>query len=136
MVPKKIKPVTFAQHLGAAINAVMTVQGRTQEEMVEATGITAQTFGRRIRGEAPLLVSELVKIGEVLGVRPSEILDRAIANYGGIERLMSEATDTPDEIATKRKQNEAQSMTTEQIQELDAAAEDNPEEREDEPDLP
>lgn len=89
-MPKKIKPQTFNQHLGAVVNSVMTSRGISQEELADALGMSLTTVGRRIRGQNPILVSELARFAEFLAADAGVMLETAVQQYGGISKLMEE----------------------------------------------
>lgn len=91
LVPKKIKPVTFNQHLGSVVNGVLTNKGWTQDDLIAGTQLNKTTVGRRIRGSHPMLVSELVIISSYLGVPAGKIVSEALEQFGGIDKLLSEA---------------------------------------------
>lgn len=47
--------------------------GMFDEEVAQAAGITLPTFGRRMRGVAPWLTSEIIAVCAVVGIRRDEI---------------------------------------------------------------
>ncbi len=58
----------------AEIRGEIARQGLTQKVLAERTGIKIQTLRRRLSGEAPLTVSELLTIAHSLDVEPAELL--------------------------------------------------------------
>jgi transcriptional regulator with XRE-family HTH domain len=89
MPKKRSAPVTFSQHLGAEIEARFGKKSMGQEEIALCAGWSTSTVGRKIRGESPLLVSELLALAEYLNVPSSEIVDQALKDFGGIDKLLS-----------------------------------------------
>ena len=47
--------------------------GMFDEEVAQAAGITLPTFGRRMRGNAPWLSSEITAVSRVVGIHQNEI---------------------------------------------------------------
>ena len=73
-----------------------------------------------MRGEVPIFASELRVIAQHINWPIEQIVQRALDNYGGIDRLISESSvsEPVDSVAERRKakQQEAKSMTTEQLE--------------------
>ena len=136
-MPKKIKPTTFEAHLGAVVASLIDLTGQTREEVADKIGVSRTTFTRHLRGESGgLLVNELILFCNEYGGSPGEIIDKAVKNNGGIEHTLSSVSvgrGTTNDIDTKRKQNEARAMTTEQIEKMKHAATHDAEMDEDEP---
>ena len=59
------------------IRAEVARQRRTQVEIAELIGVTQVYVSRRLTGQVPLEVADLVDIARILGVSPQELLDRA-----------------------------------------------------------
>lgn len=136
-MPKKIKPTTFEAHLGAVVASLIDLTGQTREEVADKIGVSRTTFTRHLRGESGgLLVNELIWFCNEYGGSPGEIIETALKNFGGIEKTLSTvsvAASTTNDIDTKRKQNEARTMTPEQIEMTKHAATHDTEMDEDEP---
>lgn len=91
-VPKKKSPQTYDEHLGRVIGALAEEQGKTQAQVAAAAGMNLTTYGRRERGETAFTAAEVERIAHYLGESPGYILQRALTNFGGIEKMLSEAT--------------------------------------------
>jgi transcriptional regulator with XRE-family HTH domain len=65
----------FLAELGSRIRrARETVPGMTQSRLEREAGLTPTTISRVERGEADLLVAELVVVAGVLGVNPAGLI--------------------------------------------------------------
>lgn len=90
-MPKKRPPsVTFDQHLGDAVAARMTSRRLTQDELAEIIGMPLSNLGRSIRGTRPLTVLELHRIAAALDTTATVLAETALAEYGGIDKLIAE----------------------------------------------
>lgn len=99
----------FSRAVGAALRGRYRKAGLSQENVADQTGIKYGTLRRMIAGEAEINVYDLALIAKVAGVTPTDVVEEAVRDIGGIEAL-SVPTDTTDEVATKRKQREAVTM--------------------------
>lgn len=90
-MPKKRKPAeTFDEHVGDAIESVMNEARLTQAELAAQAGMPMTNLGRSIRGARPLTVNEFERLAGVIEVPAHQILDAALAKFGGIEKLLDE----------------------------------------------
>lgn len=125
-----------ASALSKATGAV--IRGRykkipiTQEQLATATGLKLATVQRLIAGKAEFDMDQLWAIADALGTTPTSLLKEAEDDLASSR--MSVGGNTPVDIDTKRKQNEARTMTIEQIEDLPHAATRDPEMDTDEPD--
>lgn len=128
--------VTTADFINRAMADVLVAhykgQRMTQATLVEATGINATTMQRILVGKSDVEVTKLAEFARVLGVPADELMRQAVAKA----EAMSAVAATTDDVAKKRKQNEARSMTTEQIESQPHAATRDPEMDSDEPPTP
>lgn len=86
---KKIKPETFDGYLADVVESKRAKRGLTVEELAERSGISYQTLRRRLGG-APFTVNELGRVSAVLAVQPADLVQEAVDDYGGIEKLLRE----------------------------------------------
>lgn len=117
VVPKTKTPVTFDEHVGATVAAYLRERGKRQEDMARATHMSLTTVGRKIRGQVEFTASELTQVAAYVDSTVGEILERALSNYGGLNKLLSEVGGTPtgirDELGGKGRS--VADLTTEDI---------------------
>jgi len=82
-------PRTFDEHLANVIESKRAKRNMTVEELADAVGIKYQTLRRRLSG-SPLMVTELERLAVVVDVPAAELVDEALNDYGGIEKLIAE----------------------------------------------
>ncbi|MCC2033107.1 helix-turn-helix domain-containing protein [Microbacterium allomyrinae] len=106
-MPKKRKaPETFDEHVGAAVDAQREKRRMTQDELAVKTGVRLTSLGRRLAGKIPFTVGEIEIIASVLTVKAHTIVEAALEDYGGIEKLLATAVSedasnvTPDDNVT------------------------------------
>jgi len=119
MPPKRPTPTTFDGWLGSVIEGLIAPHGG-RPRLVSLLGVSDKTVQRKIAGATPFTVSELELIANVVDVPARKIAETALSQFGGtvdkgIEKLMSEATGIPDELATKRVQKATRGMTADEI---------------------
>ncbi len=73
MLPRSPRHAAF----GAAVRAIREEQGRSQEELALDAGMDRAYLGGVERGERNPSLTNVFKIADALGVRPSEIHARA-----------------------------------------------------------
>lgn len=112
----------------ARVDAQLTI-----EELRVAAGIAESTMNRILAGTRDINVTQIVRLAGAMRITPQQLVKNAVKKAGGMEALMSEVTSTQDDIATKRKQKEAEAMTPEQLGALKHAATTDPEMDTDEP---
>ncbi|UTT53766.1 helix-turn-helix domain-containing protein [Microbacterium maritypicum] len=90
-MPKMRKPAeTFDEHVGDAVESAMLRARLTQADLATAAGMPLSNLGRSIRGTRPFTVKEFERLAGVMEVPASELLDSALANYGGMAKLLAE----------------------------------------------
>lgn len=120
-VERKASELSIA--VGAAVRGRYKKIGMSQDVLSERTGITITTVQRLVAGKAEFDVDQLLAIAEALNTTVSDITAEAERD------LLSAVPRTPISIYTKR--NEELEPTTQEIEELDAAASRDPQSRED-----
>ena len=107
--------------VGATLKGEYKKRGMRLEDIAPKVGIPYPTLRKKIAGQSPIFATELILICQVIGVTPERVLADAMEMYGGVDKLVSEVTSTTKTSDKKRKQEEALSMTTEQIEESAAS---------------
>jgi transcriptional regulator with XRE-family HTH domain len=64
-----------SRRAAAAVLAELERQERSQAWLARQIGLDAAAVGRRLRGETPIDLDELVAIASALGVDPQALLD-------------------------------------------------------------
>lgn len=93
---------TFDEHVGDAIESAMVRARLTQADLAAAAGMPLTNLGRSIRGTRPFTVNEFERLAGVIEVPASELLDSALANYGGMGKLLAEdgpKSEAPDSVS-------------------------------------
>ena len=67
----------ITQEVAGKVAAAILESGISKRSVSEAAGIPATTFGRKIKGHVEFTFSELIRIAEVIGVKPSEFTPTA-----------------------------------------------------------
>lgn len=125
-MPKKRKPAeTFDEHVGDAIESVMNQARLTQGELAAQAGMPMTNLGRSIRGSRPLTVNEFERLAGVVDVPAHEILDTALAKFGGIEKLLGEHRPASEAEGTVTAEDNVTYLGRVQAP-LNAAADDDP----------
>lgn len=88
--PKVIDPFDVA--LGAVVRSKRVKVGLSQTDFASRVGIPSRNYQRREDGSISITVSELERIAEVTRTPAHSIVEEALADYGGIELLLSAAT--------------------------------------------
>lgn len=109
----------FDAALGRIVASKRIRAGLSQSELATRTGMPLSNLGRVEKGTRSLTVAELETIAEIVKVPAGEMAEEAVDLYGGVDKLMSEAQGTNDELATKRAQKEAAQLTPEELESLD-----------------
>ena len=86
---KKMVPTTFDQHLANVVESKRSKANLTVEELGAMAGIRYQTLRRRLSG-SPFTVNELERVAKAVKVPAGEIVEEALRDYGGIEKLLRE----------------------------------------------
>lgn len=93
---------TFDEHVGDAIESAMVRARLTQADLAAAAGMPLTNLGRSIRGTRPFTVNEFERLAGVIEVPANELLDSALANYGGMGKLLAEdgpKSEAPDSVS-------------------------------------
>lgn len=128
----------FNFYVGAVLKGEYKKRSMTVESLADTTGIPYSTLRKKFAGDSPILVSEVVILAKTIGISPAQVLTEAETMLGqqqgkDSQASMSAPSSTTNDIDTKRKQNEARAMTTEQIEKTKHAATRDPEMDNDEP---
>lgn len=87
-LPKKISPFDVA--LGAVVRSKRTKKGLSQQAVAEMAGIAMSNYRRREDGRNEITVSELYRIAPAVGVSALKLVEEALEDYGGMEKLLAE----------------------------------------------
>ena len=110
----RINRAVAAQIKGARVAAGLTI-----EELSRLTDIPVGTLNRMSSKDIrDINVTQLAAISRAVKVPVGELMRRAEEMAGNADSFVSEASDTPNDIATKRKQKEVAAMTPQQIQDI------------------
>lgn len=85
----------------------------TQAQLVEKTGINVTTMQRLLAGKSDIDVIQLTKLADAIGTPPQELMEYAVERA---ERLSVAAAKNDLSKMRQEKQSEAQSMTTDQLE--------------------
>lgn len=89
-MPKKRKaPETFDEWVGKVVENAMSSKGWRQEDLARESGLPQTNVGRSIRGTRPLSVREFEILAGTLGVAAAKLLNEALDEYGGMEKLLA-----------------------------------------------
>lgn len=136
--PKKTSD--FDVRLGNVIRAKRTKIRMSQNELADASGIAMSNLQRRENGKIEITVSEIKRIAEALGVPAHELVDEALKDFGGMDKLIAEhvgVSEAPVSLDAHRQRNRTPAdMTEEEWEELDSAANTDPEIGLDQPEQP
>lgn len=80
----------FDVRLGAVVKSKRVKASETRASMSAKTGIPEANLKRREEGRNEITVSELERIGGVVGVPPAEMVEEALKDYGGLDKLLAE----------------------------------------------
>lgn len=125
----------FDAALGRVIASKRQLRSLSQADLSDRAGIPLTNIGRVEKGTRSVSVAELETIAEAIQVPARTMAEEALDLYGGLTKLMSEATGTTNDIDIHRKKRAA-SMTTQQIEDQVSAATRDPELNEDEAEAP
>jgi len=104
--------------VGDLLTGAYNAARMNQTDIAAETGMSTVTLQKKLAGTSPITATDLVLIaGAIPNTDAGAILETAISQLGGYSALLSEASSTKDSQERKKKQAEAQAMTTEQIEE-------------------
>lgn len=95
MPPRKKKKTlsTFDEFMGRVVESKRVKAELTVEELAAAADIGYTTLRRRLDGAA-FTVLELERVALAVGVPAHRLVEEALGDFGGMERLLSEAAPT------------------------------------------
>lgn len=82
-------PRTFDEHLANVVESKRAKKNLTVEELADAAGIGYQTMRRRLGG-SPFTVNELERVSRAVDVSAADLVEEALKDYGGMEKLLAE----------------------------------------------
>lgn len=109
----------FDVKLGAVVRSKRTKLDLTQDEVATASGMALSNYRRREDGKNEITVSELTRIAAAVKVEPAEIAEEALADYGGLRKLLAEhapVSDRPISLEARR-QNKMTIVTEDMVRE-------------------
>lgn len=74
------RALPVARHAGEKIHGLIWSRRMVQGTVAKAVGVSPSTFSKKLRGEVPITVDELMRIAGVLGVDPGDLLPRLDSN--------------------------------------------------------
>lgn len=86
--PKKISPFDVA--LGNVVRSKRVKKKLSQAAIADATGIAMSNYQRREDGRNEITVSELERIAAAMEVPALAIVEEALDDYGGLQKLLKE----------------------------------------------
>lgn len=101
------------QAMADALVAAYKGERLTQADLVRETGINPTTMQRLLSGKSDIDVIQLAKLADAIGVPPQELMEYAVERA---ERLSAAAAKNDLQEKRLQKQAEAQSMTTDQLE--------------------
>lgn len=81
-MPAPKEPTTFDGHLGSLIADSARRKGGRQF-IADLIGVSVKTVNRRALGDGSYTVKELQIIADALNMKPIELVERALRDYGG-----------------------------------------------------
>lgn len=94
--PEK-KVSDFDVRLGKVVRSKRVKADLTRKEMADLTGIAEANLKRRESGQNEILVSEMVRIAAAVHTPAVEIVQEALADYGGVHKLIAEHVELPED---------------------------------------
>lgn len=76
--------------LGRVVKSKRVKAGYTRATFSEATGIPEANLKRREEGQNEITTSELYRVASVVRVAAAALVEEALADYGGMEKLLAE----------------------------------------------
>lgn len=121
------KASALSAALGAVVRGRYRKAGISQETLAARSGLTLTTVQRLVAGKAEFDVDQMYGIAEALSTTPSALIAEAERDLRPIG--LSDVSSTPISIHTKR--SELFELTTQEIEAMNAAANRDPQSRED-----
>lgn len=89
MPPKRRPPVTFDEYLGRVVEGAANSFGG-RDMLYDVLPLSTKSVDRRIRGEVPFYVSEMEIIAAHTNTTSAVLVQTALSNFGGLEKLLAE----------------------------------------------
>lgn len=105
--PKK-KISEFDVRLGKVVKSKRVKASHTRESFAQVTGIAEANLKRREEGQNEITVSELQRIARAVNVSPQALVEEALDDYGGIEKLRAEHAPTSEVVGTVTAEDEVE----------------------------
>lgn len=136
--PKKLSD--FDKRLGTVVRSKRVKADLTRAQLAELTGIPEANLKRRETGANEITVSEIKRIAEALGVPAHKLVDEALEDFGGMDKLIAEhvgMSEAPVSLeAHREKKKSVADMTVDEIESMQKAATSDDDLDKDEPDAP
>lgn len=103
MVRKTKQISDFDKALGSVVRSKRQKLRLSQAAVAEAIGVPMSNYQRREDGRNEISVSELERIATVVKVSRADLVEEALNDYGGIEKLLAEhaKSDTPANVTAE-----------------------------------
>jgi len=126
MPPRKKKKTltTFDEFMGRVVESKRVKAELTVEELADATGIGYTTLRRRLDGSG-FTVLELERVAVAVETPAHRLVEEALADYGGMEKLLAEHSPASEADSTITPEDNVTYLGHVKPP-LDAAADDNP----------
>lgn len=135
--PKKTSE--FDARLGAVVRSKRIKRDLSQADAAAGAGIPLSNYQRREAGTNEITVSELNRIAEVVGVPAHALVQEALDDFGGMQKLIDEhvgMSEAPVSLDAHRRNRTPAEMTEEEMEGVPNAAGTDPELGYDEPEQP
>lgn len=106
----------------------------TQEELAERSDIPLPTLQKKLKGNAPITATDLVMLSRAIGIDPAKVMTEIVEETELEERRVSEGIASLAEQRFKKKT--PATMTDDELEGEQSAANNDPEHWEDEPESP
>lgn len=112
--------------LGRVVKSRRVKADETRASLAAKTGIPEANLKRREAGVNAITTSELERIGHVVGVTPAKLVEEALDDYGGLDKLLAEhAPGTSEPAITVTAEDEVEHLGRVKAR-YDLAADTNP----------
>lgn len=126
----EIQPEYVNRATSRVLDSARSLAGLTQQQLADRSGLSIVTVQKILSGEQATKIPQFMALAKGADADPGALLDQIET----VAKRMSAVAVTSNDIDTKRKQNEARTMTVEQIEALPHAATRDPEMDSPEPD--
>lgn len=121
--PKKISDFDVA--LGGVVRSKRVKKKLSQTAVAEAVGIPLSNYQRREDGSVEITTSELYRIATIVDVPAVKLVEEALHDYGGIDKLILEFVSTSAVDATVTAEDKVDFLGDVKAR-YDIAADENP----------